>query len=60
MFAFGGVPFKGSLGAFHLPVPVSGMAATASGKGYWLVGTDNRVYAFGDAHFFGDAPVQFP
>ena len=59
IFAFGGVPFEGSLGALHLNAPVSGMAATSSGNGYWLVGADNGIFTFGDAHFFG-APIPFP
>jgi hypothetical protein len=32
------------------------MAATPDHKGYWLVGSDGRVFAFGDARFFGSAP----
>ena len=29
------------------------MAATATGKGYWLLGGDGGVFTFGDARFFG-------
>jgi hypothetical protein len=29
------------------------MAATPSGKGYWLVASDGGIFAFGDAHFYG-------
>jgi len=29
------------------------MAATPSGKGYWLVGSDGGVFAYGDAAFYG-------
>jgi len=29
------------------------MAATPSGKGYWLVGSDGGVFAYGDATFLG-------
>jgi hypothetical protein len=29
------------------------MAATPSGKGYWLVAADGGVFSFGDAGFFG-------
>ena len=36
------------------------MAATSTGKGYWLVGADDGVFAFGDAHFFGAAPTFLP
>ncbi|MCU1426199.1 MAG: Esterase, partial [Actinomycetia bacterium] len=30
-----------------------GMAATPSGRGYWLVASDGGIFAFGDARFFG-------
>jgi hypothetical protein len=33
--------------------PLTGIAATPSGNGYWLTGTDGGVFAFGDAKFFG-------
>jgi uncharacterized protein (DUF1501 family) len=33
--------------------PVVGIASTASGNGYWLLGRDGGVFAFGDARFFG-------
>jgi hypothetical protein len=29
------------------------MAATASGRGYWLVASDGGVFSFGDARYFG-------
>jgi predicted secreted protein len=29
------------------------MAATADGKGYWLVASDGGIFAFGDAGFSG-------
>ena len=29
------------------------MAATPDGEGYWLVGADGGVFAFGDAAFYG-------
>jgi hypothetical protein len=32
---------------------VVGIAATPSGRGYWLVASDGGVFAFGDARFFG-------
>ena len=31
------------------------MAATADGKGYWLVAADGGVFAYGDAPFHGSA-----
>jgi len=33
--------------------PIVGMAATPTGRGYWLVGSDGGVFAFGDAPFLG-------
>jgi len=33
--------------------PIVGKAATADGKGYWLVASDGGIFAFGDAGFFG-------
>jgi uncharacterized membrane protein YgdD (TMEM256/DUF423 family) len=32
---------------------VVGIAATQSGKAYWLVASDGGVFSFGDAHFSG-------
>ena len=32
---------------------IAGMAPTASGNGYWLVGSDGGVFSYGDAKFFG-------
>ncbi len=29
------------------------MAATPTGKGYWLVASDGGIFSFGDAAFFG-------
>jgi hypothetical protein len=37
----------------HLNQPVVGMAATQSGKGYWLVASDGGIFSFGDARFRG-------
>ncbi len=37
--------------------PVTGMARSASGKGYWLAASDGGVYSFGDAAFYGTAPA---
>src|SRR2546422_7423313 len=33
--------------------PIVGMAATPTGKGYWLVASDGGIFAFGDAVFQG-------
>jgi hypothetical protein len=51
------VPFgnAGSLGAApaQTAAPIVGMAATPNGGGYWLVGSDGGIFAFGNAPFFG-------
>jgi uncharacterized protein YkwD len=39
--------------AFATVAPVVGMAATASGNGYWQVGADGAIFATGDAPFLG-------
>ena len=33
--------------------PIVGMTATPDGGGYWLVGGDGGIYAYGDASFYG-------
>jgi hypothetical protein len=35
-----------------------GIAATPSGGGYWLVGSDGGIFSFGDAKFFGSMGGQ--
>ena len=50
---FGDAGFFGSTGAVRLNRPIVGMAATPSGRGYWLVAADGGVFAFGDAGFYG-------
>ncbi|HWE68370.1 MAG TPA: fibronectin type III domain-containing protein [Acidimicrobiales bacterium] len=49
------VGYYGSTGSLHLNRPIVGMAATADGKGYWLVASDGGIFAFGDAAFEGSA-----
>ena len=44
----------------HLNSPIVGMAATPTGKGYWLVAGDGGVFTFGDAHFYGSTGVDAP
>lgn len=41
--------------AASIPANIAGMARTASGNGYWLVGSNGGVYSFGDAQFYGSA-----
>ena len=59
VFAFN-APFFGSLGARHLNSPIVGMAATPTGKGYWLVAGDGGVFTFGDAKFYGSTGCDAP
>jgi hypothetical protein len=44
-----GAGWFGSAAAGHAQTPIVGMAATADGRGYWMVSRAGRVYAFGDA-----------
>lgn len=48
IFSFGDAPYFGGLAAMP-GQPVTAMATTASGRGYWLVRSDNTAASFGDA-----------
>ena len=37
-------------------LPVIGIVPTADGGGYWLIGSDGGVFAFGDATEIGSLP----
>jgi ribosomal protein L24E len=50
---FGDAADLGSMRGTRLAQPVVGMAATPSGKGYWLVARDGGIFSFGDARFLG-------
>ena len=50
--------YRGSLATRPPAAPIVGMATSASGAGYWLVGTDGGVFSFGDARFFGSMGGQ--
>ncbi len=57
IFAFGGLPFWGSMGGHYLAKPMVGIAPTATaggatGGGYWTVASDGGVFSFG-APFHG-------
>jgi len=45
--------YLGNLGATALNAPIVGMATTPDGGGYWLVGADGGIFAFGDAGYYG-------
>ena len=45
--------FEGSATSFEHGAPIVAMAPTPSGYGYYLLGADGGVFAFGDAHFDG-------
>src|SRR5579859_4817909 len=53
VLAFGDAPDDGSLAGQGINRPVVGMAATPTGRGYWLVASDGGIFAFGDAGFYG-------
>ncbi len=52
---FGDAGYFGSPAGTHLAAPVVGMAATPTGHGYWLVGSDGGVFSYGKAAFHGSA-----
>src|ERR1700730_950910 len=52
---YGDAAFYGSPTTVNLSAPIGVMAATPSGKGYWLVAADGGVYAYGDAGYYGSA-----
>jgi hypothetical protein len=67
IFSFGDTTFYGSIpslglspaasGAAHsLNAPMVGMVPSVDDKGYFLVGADGGVFAFGDATFAGSCP----
>ena len=68
IFAFGNAPFEGSIpglgilpfgypgGGRKLAAPIVGMVPSATHQGYFMVGADGGVFAFGDAKFNGSCP----
>ena len=48
-----GANYLGSVALSAIRRPVTGMASTPTGRGYWLVADDGGVFTFGDAHFYG-------
>jgi uncharacterized protein YkwD len=51
--AGGGARRYGDMSGARLNRPVTGIAATPTGRGYWLVASDGGIFSFGDARFFG-------
>lgn len=45
------------MGGLTLDSPVTGMAATPDGGGYWFVSANGTTFAFGDASYFGSGSV---
>ncbi len=68
IFAFGDAPYVGSIPGLgllpagsggpgkHLNAPIVGMVPSASGAGYFMIGSDGGVFAFGDAQYEGSCP----
>lgn len=52
-FASGTAVHRGDLAAVALNGPIVDVAATVSGAGYWMLGSDGGVFSFGDATFAG-------
>ncbi len=50
---FGDAADFGSMAGKALAQPIVGMAASPTGRGYWLVARDGGVFSFGDARFLG-------
>ena len=51
------------MGGSALNAPVVDMTPTADGHGYWLVGSDGGIFAFGDAGYYGSmggTPINAP
>ncbi|MGA3219155.1 MAG: S53 family peptidase, partial [Acidimicrobiales bacterium] len=53
IFSFG-APFYGSLGGSPLPAPITTMAPSVDGHGYYLLDAAGHVYAYGDAPYLGN------
>jgi hypothetical protein len=51
-------PFYGSAVGLSQHAPIVAMALTPDNGGYWLVGADGGVYAFGDAVYYGSMGGQ--
>jgi hypothetical protein len=54
VFSFGAT-FYGSFGADRPRTPISAIAQSADGKGYYLIDASGDVYTYGDAPYLGSA-----
>lgn len=52
----GGPNAPGNVGTIALAAPITGAAFTTDDAGYWMVGADGGVFAFGDAPYEGSLP----
>jgi hypothetical protein len=52
---FGSAKFEGAPTNIYLASPLTTMAVTSDGGGYWLGAADGGVFSYGDAHFYGSA-----
>lgn len=55
---YGNAVSYGGMAGKHLNAPIVGIVSAPDGKGYWLVGGDGGVFAFGSAQFLGSIPEQ--
>jgi len=51
--AYGAAADHGPASSMSLAEPLTALAATPKGNGYWLAASDGGVFSFGDAGFFG-------
>lgn len=48
-----GAVHHGDASGFPLQAPITANEITSDGRGYWMLGEDGGVFAFGNARFFG-------
>ena len=63
VYVAGNAAEVGSTGDLVLNGPVVDIVASATGRGYWQLGSDGGVFSFGDAPFYGstgDIPLNRP
>jgi len=49
---------SGGSNSESVTAPIVGMAATNTGGGYWLVGSNGAIYAFGNAGYYNSLPGE--